>query len=184
MPKKKTQYSEPEQQSYACSAEGCAAPATYKAPKAKNALHEYTWFCLDHIREYNQRWDFFDGMERDEIEAFISDAVTGHRPTWQRETHVGQRLDQLQHALYEFMHGRAAKQAEIRHPHLNARLRAALAALDIDYPYTPEKLKSQYRTLVKKHHPDVNKGSAEAEERFKQITAAYLILIEHHKTQE
>jgi len=26
------------------------------------AAAEYYWFCLEHVREYNQAWDYFKGM--------------------------------------------------------------------------------------------------------------------------
>lgn len=39
-----------------------------------------------------------------------------------------------------------------------------------------EEIRKAYRRLAKKHHPDLNAGSPEAEDRFKQVTAAYDIL--------
>ena len=38
---------------------------------------------------------------------------------------------------------------------------------------TLEDLKKQYKKLAKKYHPDVNKQDENAEEKFKQISAAY-----------
>src|SRR5688572_14112328 len=80
-----------------CEAEGCAAEGEYKAPRSRNALHDYRYLCLEHVREHNKRWDYFAGMEADEIESFMKDAVTGHRPTWER---VGSRIPNPQEALY------------------------------------------------------------------------------------
>ncbi len=37
-------------------------------------------------------------------------------------------------------------------------------------------IKSAYRKLARKHHPDVNPGNKEAEERFKEISAAFEVL--------
>lgn len=176
MPKKKPAPTEP---AHACEIAGCAEPAYYKAPKSKTELNSYYWYCLDHVREYNLKWDYFAGMDSGQIENFIQDAVTGHRPTWQREAHVAGRFETLQQALYEFIHGKPIKKAPP--PHLTAGLRAALSVLNMEYPYTPEALKAQYRALVKKHHPDVNKGNQQSEEKFKQVTAAYLVLSEHIK---
>jgi molecular chaperone DnaJ len=41
---------------------------------------------------------------------------------------------------------------------------------------TAAEIKKSYRDLARKWHPDANKGSAEAEERFKDITEAYNVL--------
>ncbi len=42
-----------------------------------------------------------------------------------------------------------------------------------------KEIKSTYRTLAKKHHPDLNPGNKEAEARFKDISVAYELL--HNK---
>ena len=42
-------------------------------------------------------------------------------------------------------------------------------------------IRSAYRKLAKKHHPDVNPGKPEAAERFKEISAAYDILSDKDK---
>jgi DnaJ-class molecular chaperone len=47
-----------------------------------------------------------------------------------------------------------------------------------------EAIKSAYRRLAKKLHPDVNAGDARAAERFKDITAAYNILADRRKRAE
>lgn len=163
-----------------CMVEGCREPGAYKAPKSKDDLHEYQWMCLDHVREHNQKWDYFSGMERDEIEDFIKDSITGHRPTWDRESRVRYNTAHLHDALYEFLND-GRQPVKPPQPPLSAKLRKALSALDMEYPFTEAELKSQYRILVKKHHPDVNKGDKQSEETFKQITAAYHCLGEHIK---
>ena len=162
-----------------CYVMGCEQVGVYKAPKSRDELHEYRWFCLDHIREHNEKWDFFAGLEADEIEYFVKDAVTGHRPTWDRESRVSDRYNKLQDALYEFLTG-APKPPPA--PPLKAKLRKALSVIDLSYPYTQRQLKTQYRAMVKKHHPDVNKGDKRSEELFKQVTTAYHTLLEHLKT--
>lgn len=40
----------------------------------------------------------------------------------------------------------------------------------------PEAIRSAYRKLARKHHPDVNPGDKKAEERFKKIATAYEVL--------
>src|SRR5713101_6085452 len=43
---------------------------------------EYWHFCLNHLREYNQSYNFFSGMNADAVARYQKDALTGHRPTW------------------------------------------------------------------------------------------------------
>ena len=162
-----------------CDIGGCGQPGVYKAPRSKNQLDDYRWLCLDHIRQFNQQWDFFKGMERGEIEAFMRDAITGHRPTWSREARLREPMPQLQDALYEFLsHTRKKSRPP---PPVSAKLRKALSMMDMDYPFTAAALKTRYRELVKKNHPDVNKGDKLAEERFKKITECYHLLSNHLK---
>ncbi|MEG0270751.1 MAG: J domain-containing protein [Clostridia bacterium] len=44
---------------------------------------------------------------------------------------------------------------------------------------TDDEIKSAYRTLAKKYHPDLNGGSAQAETKMKEVNEAYSILIKH-----
>ena len=43
------------------------------------------------------------------------------------------------------------------------------------------KIKSAYRKLAKKYHPDTNSGDAVAEQKFKEVTEAYNILSDPEK---
>ncbi len=48
--------------------------------------------------------------------------------------------------------------------------------LGVDRKATPEEIKKAYRKLARQYHPDRNPGDEKAEERFKEISAAYDIL--------
>ena len=50
------------------------------------------------------------------------------------------------------------------------------AQLGVDRSANAAELKSAYRKLAKKYHPDVNPGNAEAEQKFKDVSEAYDIL--------
>jgi hypothetical protein len=45
----------------ACDYPGCKEKAAFRAPKSPDLLDEFFWFCKDHIREYNLKWNFFQG---------------------------------------------------------------------------------------------------------------------------
>lgn len=46
---------------------------------------------------------------------------------------------------------------------------------------TPDAIRSAYRKLARKHHPDVNPGNKASEEKFKAISAAYDVLSDEKK---
>jgi hypothetical protein len=38
---------------------GCRLHGEYRAPFARDKLEQYRWFCLEHVRDYNKKWDYF-----------------------------------------------------------------------------------------------------------------------------
>lgn len=54
-------------------------------------------------------------------------------------------------------------------------------ALDIGREAGEEEIRAAYRRLAKRHHPDLNPGSKEAEAKFKEISAAYDLLSDKDK---
>lgn len=168
----------------ACAIPGCTQPGAHKAPRSRTNVREYQWLCLEHVREFNRAWDYFDGMSSEEIEEFQRDAVTGHRPTWDREGSLRDAYKRysaaMQDELRRFFYwgappdGKSGKEAEVRA--LTARERKALATMELDAPCSAAALKAHYRIMVKRYHPDLNPGNRAYEERFKQITAAYAYL--------
>jgi molecular chaperone DnaJ len=49
---------------------------------------------------------------------------------------------------------------------------------------TQDEIKKSYRKLARKYHPDANKGDADSEERFKEISEAYDILSDEKRRKE
>src|SRR3974390_431778 len=69
-----------------CQWAGCKEKATHRAPKGRENEREYWRFCLEHVRQYNQSYNFFAGMNDAAVMAYQKDAITGHRPTWKKGT--------------------------------------------------------------------------------------------------
>src|SRR5215468_3649554 len=65
-----------------CEWPGCQSRGPHRAPKGRENSREYFHFCLNHVREYNQSYNFFSGMNAEAVARYQKDALTGHRPTW------------------------------------------------------------------------------------------------------
>jgi hypothetical protein len=161
-----------------CEAPGCRLQGEYRAPFARDRLDQYRWFCLEHVRDYNKKWDYFAGLDASEIERHIRADTTWRRPVWPlggRRNGGPQIYDPL--GLSE-----EAGLAEKPPPRmdgseqLTSAERNAMGVLELSWPTTRADVKSRYKELVKIHHPDANGGAREAEEKLKEINVAYSTL--------
>lgn len=165
-----------------CDWHGCGELAEHKAPKSPDRLREYYWFCLDHVREYNTRWNYFDGMPAEEVEQFQRDSVIGHRPTWKmgnanRPRYSAANPERLRQKLYRMFGEDLPEDYASGYSLLPARQKKALAVMNLEHPTTLPEIKNRYRALVKKYHPDVNPDDKRAEEMFKKVSIAYRYLL-------
>lgn len=157
-----------------CEKDGCGCAGEFRAPKNPYSLREYYWFCLDHVREYNKEWDFYRDMSLEEIEASRISDVTWNRPSWP----VGSWRTLLENA--QFFDGLDPfLKTATRAPSLPQEVQKAFGTLDLTSPITIETLKTQYKKLAKLHHPDLNAGNKDAEERLKTVNEAYQIVKKH-----
>ena len=77
------------EESTMCEWAGCPNKGAHRAPKGRENSREYFHFCLNHVREYNQAYNFFQGMNPDDVARYQKDALTGHRPTWKMGANSG-----------------------------------------------------------------------------------------------
>jgi hypothetical protein len=168
-----------------CQWPNCAAPATHRAPKGRLRASEYWQFCLDHVREYNNSYNFFAGMSEDAVAQYQKDAITGHRPTWKMGSLGGKRGRSTGRAdgwaaedpfglfgeAATSGNGHARPAAEGRKI-LNAQ-RRALDVLGLEADAKRADIKAKFKVLVKRHHPDANGGDRGSEDQLREIIAAY-----------
>ncbi|MFD2184686.1 J domain-containing protein [Rhodoplanes azumiensis] len=173
----------------ACEWPGCACVATHRAPKGRNQAREYWRFCLDHVREYNQNYNFFAGMSDSAVAAYQKDAVTGHRPTWKLGLGGNPRTRRFRpdqvfgtdptdpFDLFGELGGHQAdptkaKAEQERRSVRNAE-RKALHTLGLEAGVGRTEIKSRFKELVKRHHPDANGGDRGSEDKLREILEAY-----------
>ena len=173
----------------ACEWPGCTHAATHRAPKGRNHEREYWRFCLDHVREYNHSYNFFAGMSDDAVARYQKDAVTGHRPTWKMGMVGGKRTGKSgsgrffnyegsddPFGVFGELGGRArqadTRQEAERRAVRNAE-RKALHSLGLETDAERAEIKSRFKELVKRHHPDANGGDRGSEDKLREIIEAY-----------
>jgi hypothetical protein len=173
-----------------CEAPGCKNRGSHRAPKGRGKEKEYWHFCLNHVREYNQGYNFFQGMAPDAVASYQKDALTGHRPTWKMGANGGKKskpadlemdsaMDPFK--MFDEMNGRnrwrpggdakAEPKAETRKI-FNAE-KKALIVMGLGPEATLDDVKAKYKLLVKQHHPDANGGDRSTEDRLIEIIKAY-----------
>ncbi|MEK9677887.1 MAG: J domain-containing protein [Rhodospirillaceae bacterium] len=167
-----------------CAWSGCASAGEFRAPVSRENLNEFHWFCLDHVRIYNKAWNYYEGMSDAEVEAAVRSDITWNRPSWPLGSAPQTGGSTKPNAGFEgvndpfgFM-GPGESESEPRKKSPLAAERRALAVMGLNYPVTEAEVKARYKILVKRHHPDANKGNKDAEERFKRVNEAYETLMQ------
>ncbi|MDA9483393.1 molecular chaperone DnaJ [Bradyrhizobium sp. CCBAU 11445] len=173
-----------------CEWPGCQNKGTYPAPKGRDNARAYWHFCIHHVRQYNQSYNFFSGMDAEAVARYQNDALTGHRPTWKMGENISAHtmtgstanFEDDWHALCTLveLNGRAGA----RHrPNAKPEARKifnvqgkALQVMGLNANATLGDIKAKYKALVKQHHPDANGGDRSTEDRLVEIIKAYQYL--------
>lgn len=138
-----------------CDYHGCEKKGECPAPKSPHTEDKWM-FCAEHAAEYNKNWNFFEGMKDEEAKAYAK-----------RERQKAGGF--AKSGTYGFG-GRADEDG------LTPVERDAYRALELEAGAPLEKIKSQYRKLAKKYHPDHSREDSGAHEKFQQVTFAYEVL--------
>ncbi|MBI1309339.1 MAG: DnaJ domain-containing protein [Proteobacteria bacterium] len=172
---------------HTCAWPQCREEGLFPAPKDPRDLKQRQYFCQPHIKEFNKRWNGLSGFSENEIYQMQDGAATWQRPTWgmglgaSGGTPTGARVENTFASaddLYGFFKNRVAQEGarpSSATRHLPPDVKEACAIFSIEQPLEEALLKKRYLSLVKTHHPDVNK-SPDAPEHIKRINVAFRIL--------
>lgn len=175
-----------------CAVEGCPEPGEFRAPPQEGQGSgsegpRWRWLCLDHVRAFNQGYNFFTGMSPEEIAA-------AQRPYagWERETRAfssnahspgpkwadfADPLDAIG-AKFRERKARAERANAVRADgkFLSAEDRKALDLMGLPIDADRKALRTRYTELLRRYHPDHNGGDRSHEGQLQGVIAAYGLL--------
>ena len=158
-----------------CEWENCMEIGDYKAPMEKDNSKNYRWLCVEHIKLFNKSWDYFDGMNQDEIEIFLKSDMTWHRPTQKFGSSDNFFNILWNNALNDkfnfFKHEKNTH--SLNGKKLSEKDIDAFKIMELELNASWPIIQKKFKTLVKKFHPDRNAGNKEFENKLKKITLAY-----------
>ena len=169
----------------ACDRPGCKEPGLYPAPKGRGMEGQYHRFCLDHVREYNKSYNYFVGLPDETVIKYQKDDIIGHRPTWSLGVNSWSRKRgaRPQHRKGGFAHQFTAEDPFGLFPdsdeggkpvrQLKRAERKCLRQLNLEDSATKADIKARFKELVKRLHPDHNKGDRTSEDKLREVIQAY-----------
>lgn len=175
-----------------CDHRGCQQPGLYRAPKSRDEMNRFNWFCIDHIREFNRAWNYYSDMTPEELDAQRRAEMSWERPTWKfgqkpiRPEGAPGHMDGMAWARFGFDDpmevlgenatinpGGAGEARQARMRMLPKNERSALEILGMDAESPRAEIRRRYRALVKDLHPDMNGGKRADEDRLRDVLWAW-----------
>jgi DnaJ domain len=177
-----------ETSSRVCEHDGCEQPGKYRAPKNPDHLEDFLWFCIDHIRAYNTKWNFFENHSEAELEKqFAADRV------WERPTKPFGKKGQTEQGAtaeakawarlgiddpMEVLGQNATRnpgsgRGQVMARRLPPTERKALEILEAKDHWTKAEIRQAFKSLVKILHPDLNGGDRQDEDRLQEVVWAW-----------
>jgi hypothetical protein len=167
-----------------CEHDGCQQPGKYRAPKTPDNTEEFFWFCLDHVRAYNLKWNFFENHSERELEEQLNSDRVWERPT-KPFSSVGEQGETAEQKAWarlgiedptEILGEKgtnASARGAVHSRRLSATERRAIDILEAKETWTKPEIRVQYKKLVKYLHPDLNGGLRNDEDRLQEVVWAW-----------
>jgi hypothetical protein len=169
-----------------CAYPGCIAPGEFRAPPEDgrrpsfDGPGDWRWLCLDHVREFNSGYNYFEGMSPDEI----SEAQNPYGG-WDRETRAfatggadapprwADFADPLDAIGARFRRPGPAETPRRDGRELSAEDRKSLNVLGLGADADRRGLRRRYAELLRRYHPDHNGGDRGHEKALRAVIDAY-----------
>ena len=170
-----------------CAAAGCREPGEFRAPASRAASHDgpppWRWLCLEHIRAFNSGYDYFAGMNTDQIYAAQSPMhgwesesrtfrAAGSNDLPPRWADFKDPIDAIGARFSQRMDEARQERAD-RAAGIDPEMRRALATLELQPGADRRAIRAAYSRLVRAYHPDRNGGDRRHEAKLQAVIAAY-----------
>ena len=157
-----------------CDWDNCNEQGVYRAPTEKDNSRKFKLLCLEHIKIFNKKWNYFDNMSDQEIEYFVKSDLTWHKSTKSFGSSENFFNILWNNALEDKLNiFKSSSFKEFKKTKLTSNDQDALDLMELKYDVKWEEIQKTFKTLVKKYHPDKNEGSRKFEDKLKKITLAY-----------
>ena len=160
---------------YICDWNNCKEKGEYKAPVEKDNSKKYRMLCLEHVKEFNKNWNYFSGMDDNQVIDFLKSDMIWHKPTQSFSS-----SDNFFKILWNNALNDEVQKMKLRNQNSDMRQFKfdhkdikAFSILGVSVGLKWQKVQEKFKTLVKKFHPDMNAGNKKYEEKLKLITLAY-----------
>ena len=173
-----------------CAHPGCDAAGEFRAPafngrrSGSDGPGDYQLLCLAHIREFNAGYDWFAGMDAEEIaaaqsptymwphetRAFSPSASVDAPPKWQ-DFH-----DPLDAIGARFRRQKQERGAAMAGPQLSAEENRALKILGLSANADKKAVRKAYSEKLRLFHPDRNGGDRSKEQALQKVVESYQLL--------
>ena len=158
-----------------CDWNNCSNEGLYKAPKERDNSKNFRLLCLEHVREFNKNWNYFSGMNDQQVIDFLRSDITWHKQTQSFSSSDNFFKVLWNNALKDEIYKSNLKKnfdymQKFKFDHSDIK---AFGILGISVGLKWEKIQEKFKKLVKKLHPDMNWGNKKFEDRLKVITLAY-----------
>ena len=157
-----------------CEWKNCNHIGEFKAPAEKDNSKNFKWLCKEHIKVFNKKWNYFEGMSQNEIEKFLRSDLTWHRPTQQFGSNDNYFNILWNNALsdkFNIFNENSPSRDKKRNLCEKDKDAYKIMGLELNADWTT--IQKKFKTLVKKFHPDKHAGSKQYEDKLKKITLAY-----------
>ena len=157
-----------------CDWENCNEQGKYKAPVEKDNSRKFRLLCLEHIKVFNKKWNYFENMSSEEVEYFVKSDLTWHKSTKSFGSSENFFNILWNNALEDKLNiFKTSNYANYKKANLSQKDKDALEVMELKSSSNWEEIQKKFKLLVKKYHPDKNHGNKKYEDKLKMITLAY-----------